>query len=97
MRIEMMSNGPVADFSVAGTTVTVAGQTVDCAAKQSDAQEVVDIRLGGVLAASLAIPPRRYVVSGEGDDAVRHAVALNPDEVRLRLWPWPHQPAAADA
>lgn len=59
----------VADFSVSGSTVIVAGIAVDCAARQSDVTEIVEVRQDGGQAqiggegaylAHIEIPPRTY-------------------------------------
>jgi hypothetical protein len=36
---------PVADFSVSGALITVAGVTVDCAAEEADTAKTVEIRI----------------------------------------------------
>lgn len=62
---------PVADFSVSGSVVTVAGAAVDCAAQQADAQVIVNImrdktgatKINGKTGSYLAqvvIPSRQY-------------------------------------
>lgn len=63
---------PVADFAVAGTNVTVAGVSVDCAARQLDVAVAVEIRRNtsgpsegghGAYLAQITIPARRYTLA----------------------------------
>ena len=73
---------PVADFAFTGTTVTVAGVSVDCAHRQMDVAVAVEIRRNasgpgeggnGAYLAQIAIPSRRYTLAetisaeGKGD------------------------------
>jgi len=60
---------PVAEFSVSGPTVTVAGVAVDCAARQADASTVIEIRRNngvaeeggsGAYLAHIEIPAKTY-------------------------------------
>ncbi|MCO7215996.1 hypothetical protein [Halomonas sp. OfavH-34-E] len=60
---------PVAEFSVSGTTVTVGGVAVDCAARQADSSTVVEVRRNngvaeeggtGAYLAHIEIPARTY-------------------------------------
>ena len=60
---------PVADFAFSGNTVTVAGVSVDCAARQLDTAVTVEVRANktgpgeggnGAYLAQIAIPARRY-------------------------------------
>lgn len=63
---------PVADFAVSGATVTVAGVSVDCAARQLDVAVGVEIRRNttgpseggnGAYLAQITIPARRYTLA----------------------------------
>ena len=92
---------PVADFSVNGSFVTVAGVTIDCAARQLDSSVTVEIRSSasgiheagdGAYLAQIEIPARRYTEVEEiGEDEkptiLREAVALDPNAVSITLWP----------
>jgi hypothetical protein len=73
---------PVADFSVSGSSVTVAGITIDCEARQLDSAVTVEIRTNktdpsegaieggnGAYLAQIEIPARRYTdVEGKDKD-----------------------------
>lgn len=73
---------PVADFSVSGGNVTVAGVTIDCEARQLDAAVTVEVRANpagpsegameggsGAYLAQIDIPARRYTdVEGKDKD-----------------------------
>jgi hypothetical protein len=61
---------PVSDFSFFDNTVTVAGAIFDCAARQQDAEVLIEVRTGnagaieggnGAYLAQIAIPARRYI------------------------------------
>lgn len=94
---------PVADFSVSGAAVTVAGVTVDCAARQLDADVTVEIRANasgpgeggdGAYLAQIGIPARRYEttalpseVEGEQPTEVRKPVPIDPNAIVVTLWP----------
>lgn len=82
-QINLIQSGqPVADFSVSGSLITVAGVTVDCATRQLDVASVIEIRsFGGVAQeggedgaylAHIHIPAKVYleteVPAGSGDD-----------------------------
>jgi hypothetical protein len=44
-QINLIQSGqPVADFSVSGSLITVAGVTVDCGSRQLDVASVIEIR-----------------------------------------------------
>lgn len=71
-RIQLMG-GPdsgVADFSVVGAVVTVSGVSIDCAARETDDEQHIEIRqtkggtvkegLTGAYVAVVIIPARRY-------------------------------------
>lgn len=93
---------PVADFSVSGPVVTVAGVTVDCAARQRDVAELIEIRGNstgpseggnGAYLAQISIPARRYTtvtvagIDGEPDTTAQVPEQLDPDAVLVTLWP----------
>lgn len=74
---------PVADFAVAGASVTVDGVSVDCAARQLDVDVAVEIRRNstgpseggnGAYLAQISIPARRYtpvkVINAENDSVM---------------------------
>ena len=93
----------VADFSVTGAVVTVAGVSIDTAARESDEATTIEIRTndgvaheGGVGAflAQIDIPARRYTET-EGDvdpqtgepSIVMTPVAFDPNRIAITLWP----------
>lgn len=87
---------PVADFSIAGTVIGIAGVVIDCAERQNDGTVNVEIRRhaggfgeggNGAYLAQIAIPARRYamVQSDVGEQSV--AVALDPNAIEITLWP----------
>lgn len=87
---------PVADFSVNGSVVIVAGVTVDCADRQQDSAVLVEVRANqtgageggdGAYLAHIEIPARRYVEIGEGEDVTQEAVPLDSNAVAITLWP----------
>lgn len=93
---------PIADFSVSGTDVTVAGIFVDCQARHQDIDTVVEIRDNasgpgeggdGAYIAQIRIPARRYVdeeISGQPEDEqgiMRTPVPLDPNSIEITLWP----------
>ncbi|MGP8289049.1 hypothetical protein ACT3OH_02120 [Vreelandella zhanjiangensis] len=68
---------PVAEFSVSGNTVVVAGVEIDCAARQSDSTTLIEVRNNngvaeeggsGAYLAHIEIPPKAYREE-ENDDA----------------------------
>lgn len=91
---------PVADFAVNGPVVTVAGVTVDCAARQTDTMVVVEVRANqqgpseggdGAYLAQIEIPARRYhqadVTDADDTSVTQEPVALDANAVRVTLWP----------
>jgi len=70
MQINLIHPGqPVADFAISGTSVTVAGHTIDCAARQQDVAIIIEIRDHngtaiegdqGAYLAQIQIPAKRY-------------------------------------
>lgn len=102
MQINLKQDGqPVADFSVSGTNVTVAGVAIDCAARQQDIAVTVEVRqnLGGpseggngAYLAQIEIPARRYTyVEGKDKDGkpeiTQAPVPLDPNAISITLWP----------
>jgi len=79
MRVQTIGPGPHPDFSIQGSVVTVGELAIDCAQRQSDKTEIIDLRAqGGAVTeggeghqvASIHIPPRRYeLVEVETDPA----------------------------
>jgi len=74
---------PVASFAIDGATITVAGHTVDCAQRQRDTAQTVEVRwINGTAAegdsgpylAQIDIPARRYELRAAPD-----ADPANPD------------------
>ncbi|MDY0349063.1 MAG: hypothetical protein RBR13_09585 [Tenuifilaceae bacterium] len=99
MRIQTVGAGPHPDFSKTGCVVTIAGVRIDCAARQTDSAEIIDLRDadgagrvveggGGYQVASIHIPPRVYVDAplDDGDEAERRPVDLDPGTVLVTLW-----------
>lgn len=92
MQVQTVGQGPHPDFSLAGSTVTVDGVEIDCDARQTDAQNVIDISRhhgktqegGGYLLASIRIPPRQYI---EVEDDT--APATEPGEQNMTRQPQP--------
>lgn len=92
---------PVADFSVSGGNVTVAGVTIDCEARQLDTAVTVEIRANktgpseggnGAYLAQIDIPARRYTdVEGKDKDGkpeiTQAPVPLDPNAISITLWP----------
>ena len=92
---------PVADFSVSGTVITVAGITIDAAERQGDSSEIVEIRHNGAEAqiggagaylAHIVIPPAQYgepLVDEETGEQLMPAerLPLDHNTVVVTLWP----------
>lgn len=107
MRVVHLNEGPKAPFTLDGTVLTVQGVSIDLAARQRDVQVVVDLSLaadlqtvvegvGAWYVATVVIPPRSYrLVDAVGEDGQPtqrlEPVALDADEVELRLWALPGQ------
>lgn len=86
----------VADFSVAGTVITIAGIVVDCASRQNDGTVNVEIRRNadgageggnGAYLAQIAIPARRYAKVEIGGKERHVAIPLDPNAIEINLWP----------
>lgn len=101
-QINLMQPGqPVANFSVDGTLVVVAGVSVDAAAVQADASVIVDIRHNGETAqiggdgaylAHIEVPPAEYseaLVDEESGEVIVPAerLPLDPNTIKITLWP----------
>ena len=92
---------PVADFSVSGNTVVVAGIAIDCEARQRDTAVTVEIRNNGgtpgedgdgAYVAQIAIPARRFEEHEIDDEqgnltVLRDPLPLDPNAVEITLWP----------
>ena len=98
----VLKGSTVADFSLSGTTVTVAGLQVKCAERQSGAEEIVEIRNSaqgaveggkGAYLAVIRIPARRYHDEPGLEDAqgnptvIQVAEPLDPHSIKITLWP----------
>lgn len=97
---------PVAEFSVSGSTVIVAGVEIDCAARQGDSTALIEVRRNsgvaeeggsGAYLAHIEIPPKTYreeddgaTTDGEEAGTVKTAEPLDPDAVVITLWPTTH-------
>jgi hypothetical protein len=90
MRIITHGTGPYVDLSISGTTITIATIEIDLAARQSDWQQVIDIRATGTtyaeadgthLVASIELPPIERDAQGQPQP-------LQRDRVTLTLWPY---------
>lgn len=100
-RIELKQPGQaVADFSVDGHLITIAGVQVDCQALQQDSEHIVEVYQsehgthvggGGAYLAHITIPAKVYVEapSQEGgvDDFERIVQELDPNAIVVTLWP----------
>jgi hypothetical protein len=93
---------PVAEFAVSGAKITVAGVEIDCAAREADADQTIEIRQKGTRAreggtgaylAQIHIPARRYTETpGEPDEDGNPTITQTPapfdaNRVVLTLWP----------
>ncbi|OHV94923.1 hypothetical protein AKG95_21730 [Janthinobacterium lividum] len=87
---------PVADFSIIGTMITVAGVSIDCVERQNDGMVNVEIRHNaggageggnGAYLAQIAIPARRYETIKTKTGEQQAAVALDPNAIEVTLWP----------
>ncbi|MDR0997278.1 MAG: hypothetical protein LBL69_06425 [Zoogloeaceae bacterium] len=100
MQIVLKQPGqPVADIAVSGAVLTVAGIAIDCAARQTDAPQTIEVRLhngqaheggNGAYLAQIDIPPRDYTetpAETEGQPPTRTPVELDPNRVVATLWP----------
>jgi len=101
-QINLKATGqPIADFSVNGSFVKVAGVSIDCAERQQDVDTVIEIRENadgpseggdGAYLAQILIPARRYIedVIDDAQDegaVLRTPVPLDPNAVEITLWP----------
>ena len=84
------------------TTVIVAGRQVECADRQSDVEEIIEIRNSakgpveggkGAYLAVIRIPARRYHDEPGPDDDQGHSTVvpvadpLDPHSIEITLWP----------
>jgi len=105
-RITLIDPGQtVADFSVNGAVITVAGITTDCAERQQDAAVIVEIRErngtvfeshggneGGAFVAHINIPAKVYeqtTVDGDGDEDAQTPAAQPLDPNAISVTLWP--------
>lgn len=92
-QIQLIHPGqPVADFSLTGNQITVAGLTIDAEQMQRDSTVVVEVRdngagaqLGGsgAFLAHVEIPPMQFIEQEEE----RERLPLDPNTVVVTLWP----------
>lgn len=104
MQVNLKQPGqPVADFSIAGAVITVAGVAVNTAEREADDTKTIEIRAKdgsaheggtGAFLAQIEIPARRYTeTEGEEDPdtgeptIVLTPVEFDPNRVSLTLWP----------
>lgn len=95
---------PVAEFSVSGSTVIVAGVHVDCAARQGDSTTLIEVRSNkgvaeeggsGAYLAHIEIPPKTYreeegdAASADSEDASTVKVADPLDPDAVVITLWP--------
>lgn len=96
---------PVADFSVSGASITIGGAVIDCAALQSDSQEIINIardksgvvqlnpKNGGTCLAIVRIPARLYAdQTGPNDEHGNSTVVSVPqplDPNAISVELWP--------
>lgn len=98
-RIELKQPGQaVADFSVNGHHIIIAGVLVDCQSLQNDSAQIIEVRLSergahiggeGAYLAHIEIPAKAYAeaVVGEGDVVERVAQDLDANAITVTLWP----------
>ncbi|MCD6526989.1 MAG: hypothetical protein J7K75_08390 [Desulfuromonas sp.] len=104
MIVKHVAVGPVSDYALDGSVLTVAGVAIDLAARQADVTAMVDLTadhngvvaegLAGSYVASVVIPPRqhRFVDSGElgfDDQPVMSRQALPLNVAAVQLFLWP--------
>ena len=87
---------PVADFSVSGAVIVIAGVSIDCATRQNEGTVNVEIRRyadgareggNGAYLAQIAIPARRYAHAQDDSEAQPVAIPLDPNAIEITLWP----------
>lgn len=104
-KLTFMGDASVADFSIAGSIVTVAGVVIDCAERQGDDEHHIEIRqrqgtvaesADGAYVAIIVIPARRYneVAADDEAPAERLPLPLDSNAVIVQLWPFVPQPSA---
>jgi len=102
-QINMKQPGQVvSEFSVTSDVVTVAGVVIDCAARETDEAQIIEIREldgipheggDGAFLAQVEIPARRYIEEAGPLDADGHPTtvttpgAFDPNRIVLTLWP----------
>lgn len=95
---------PVAEFSVSGSTVVVAGVEIDCAERQGDSTTLVEVRRNngvaqeggsGAYLAHIEIPPKAYreedsgETSTDGEEGGTVKVAEPLDPDSIVITLWP--------
>ncbi len=98
-RIELKQPGQaVADFSVDGHRITIAGVLVDCLELWKDSQQVIEVRRSeqgaqiggeGAYLAHITIPGKVFTDIPVGEDGVSERVEqeLDPNAIEVTLWP----------
>lgn len=104
-RIELKQPGQaVADFSVDGHRITIAGVLVDCLALWKDSQQIIEVRQSeagahiggeGAYLAHITIPAKSYVeVPSEDTEGsqtgMRELLDLDVNAIEVVLWPLAH-------
>jgi len=98
MQIHLQQPGqPIADFSIAGSTVTVAGISIDCAARQQDVPVHIEVRQNqhgpgeggnGAFLAQIRIPARRFeTVQIQPQESTGEAGSMNQPTERQEPLP----------
>lgn len=95
--ILMQAGQPVANLSVSGTLITIAGVEIDAAARQQDVSVFVEVRGDasgaveggdGPYLAQIHIPARRYEEElNEAEETVLVPQPLDSNAVEITLWP----------
>lgn len=95
---------PVAEFSVSGSNVVVAGVEIDCAARQNDSTTLIEVRSNngvaeeggsGAYLAHIEIPPKTYReeeddgAPSDGEEAGTVKVAEPLDPDAIVITLWP--------
>jgi len=87
----MQPSQPIADVSISGTNITVAGISIDCAARQRDVATMIEVRNNagtpgeggdGAYLAQIEIPARRYETITIPDEPGENGETGQSSEVR---------------
>ncbi|MDO5116013.1 MAG: hypothetical protein Q4D58_07965 [Synergistaceae bacterium] len=112
MIIREMQKGPHVLYSLAGTTLSIGGISIDLAAEQEDAQNIIDIcanekgeivrGMNRAYAANILIPPAEYTqtATGETDEKGNAVYTLEKkplDVGRVELVLWKYEKPAAES